>query len=302
MNMQTDLAEIAQLIETCFAATLDIEGINFVQYLRKVNESLKRGILGDTSFPNMSGFVWQEKGQVIANCSLIPHSYQGKITYLIANVSVRDDFRKHGIARQLTEASIKWLKYKKQPYVWLQVREGNEIAYHLYQKLGFIEKYRRNSWMIEPNTITRNSQSQFIHRRRISDWQQQNLWLDETYPLDIRWCLGLNSRDFTPSLLNAMSSWMDDRQLEHFSFHSNDQLKAVCSWQPSARLCPPIWLAAPEVYDHLALEFLVPYVVEQLKINKQVQINYPADRATNAFNKMGYKLLHSLKWMKLVIT
>ncbi len=301
MNMRTDLSEVAQLIESCFASTLDAEGIHFVQYLRKVDESLRRGINTDHAFPNMSGFVWQEKGELIANCSLIPHSHQGRVTYLIANVTVKAEYRQRGIARQLTEAAIRWLKYRHQPAVWLQVREGNDIARHLYQKLGFKEKHHRATWVFEPAAASRVPVSPFIRRRKYSDWQQQENWLDLIYPRDIRWCLGLNARDFTPNLFHAMSNWMDDRQIDHYCVEKNGQLQAICTWCTSSRICPPLWLASDEAHDLDALSHLVPYVVNHLKIDRPIQINYPFTRSASSFTQVGFKLLHSLIWMKLTL-
>jgi ribosomal protein S18 acetylase RimI-like enzyme len=152
INIRTDLAGVADLIEVAFAATMDEAGRAAVRDLRLINNYgplmlLVTGlnhVLGDVQ----SGYVWTEGGRIVGNVSVglsdMPRSMGAG--YVIANVAVHPDFRRRGIARQLMEKSLELIRRKGGKFAILQADASNEAARQLYRTLGFREERIFGRW------------------------------------------------------------------------------------------------------------------------------------------------------------
>src|SRR5512139_298345 len=92
LNILRDLPSVADLVETCFADTMDADGHRYVQQMRRAgrdNAFLRWAVsAAETASMPLSGYVWEEDGQIIGNVSLIPFRKTSKKNYLIANVAV----------------------------------------------------------------------------------------------------------------------------------------------------------------------------------------------------------------------
>ena len=75
-DLGRDLAAVADLVEQCFAETLDHDGQRFIHNMRAAARRAKglgRAALAAENFTlQLSGFVWEQDGEVIGNLSLIP--------------------------------------------------------------------------------------------------------------------------------------------------------------------------------------------------------------------------------------
>src|SRR5512137_2528848 len=92
LNILRDLPSVADLVETCFASTLDEDGHRFIQQMRRSGRDnafirWAAQVVDTVSMP-LSGFVWEEQGNLIGNVSLIPYHHNHHKYYLIANVAV----------------------------------------------------------------------------------------------------------------------------------------------------------------------------------------------------------------------
>ncbi len=139
LDARRDLLAVADLIEICFADTLDLEGRRYLNNMRAAAKT--PGLAFFTPLEEManvpiSGFIWEEDRRLVGNISLIPYRQDGQRRYLIANVAVHPDFRRRGIGRLLTEQGIEYARTKGLPDVWLHVREENISAITLYQEPG----------------------------------------------------------------------------------------------------------------------------------------------------------------------
>ena len=67
-------------------------------------------------------------GRIVGNLSLIPFVRRGHVVYLIANVAVHPDYRRRGIARQLTQTALDYLRQRGVSSAWLQVRDDNPVG------------------------------------------------------------------------------------------------------------------------------------------------------------------------------
>ena len=149
-DVRKDLDAVANLVETCFADTLDEDGRRYVNHMHAASRNpgylrWAMAVAENTPMP-FSGFVWEENGYLAGNLSLIPYKYRGRRCYLIANVAVDPAYRRRGIARALTNAAIEHARTRAIDEVWLHVRSENTAALNLYQSLSFKEQAQRTTW------------------------------------------------------------------------------------------------------------------------------------------------------------
>src|SRR5512140_1249571 len=104
VNVGQDLLAVADLIEVCFATTLDEDGREYLRHLRSAARDASYLTLLQRAAERIAsplmGFVWEENNRVVGNLSLIPINRRGQSTFLIANVAVHPDYRGRGIGRQ----------------------------------------------------------------------------------------------------------------------------------------------------------------------------------------------------------
>jgi ribosomal-protein-alanine N-acetyltransferase len=67
------------------------------------------------------------------------------------NLATHPDWRKKGLATQLLDYAIDFLKLKRAAHFFLEVREGNRDAIALYRKFGFQMIGRRKRYYVETN-------------------------------------------------------------------------------------------------------------------------------------------------------
>ena len=139
LNIVRDLPGVADLVEKCFADTMDAEGRNYIQQMRRAgqdNAFLRWASTAvDTVSMPLSGYIWEENGEIIGNVSLIPYRHDRKKYYLIANVAVRPEDRRRGIGRALTVAAMQHARQRRSDEIWLHVRDDNPGAIELYRSL-----------------------------------------------------------------------------------------------------------------------------------------------------------------------
>ena len=75
LSILRDLPQVADLIELCFALTMDEEGQSYLQQMRRAshnNEFLRwAGKVADSTSLPLSGFGWEENGRIVGNASLV---------------------------------------------------------------------------------------------------------------------------------------------------------------------------------------------------------------------------------------
>ncbi|MFZ4826644.1 MAG: GNAT family N-acetyltransferase [Phototrophicaceae bacterium] len=184
INLSTDLGQLADLIEHAFRQTMDASGkaaIQEMRHLSKIGGGLRLfGGLNNLAQGISLGFVWVENHQIVGNVSIYPApdlpSDMGR-TYIIANVAVYPDCRGKGIASRLMEASLQHIHERGGRRILLQVDMDNNVAHHLYHKMGFRDERAWIQWrrrgMVAPVLDYPSHQHAFYLRRyRNKDWKQ----------------------------------------------------------------------------------------------------------------------------------
>jgi ribosomal protein S18 acetylase RimI-like enzyme len=308
VDPRRDLLVIADLIELCFADQMDEEGREYVRQIRRAaqNGDFFRWMYGANervSLP-LGGFVWVDEQKVVGNLTLIPFQpsgNNGKATrwrYLIANVAVHPDYRRRGIARQLTLKAIEHIRQRNAD-AWLQVREDNPPAFNLYRSLGFVERSRRTSWGLAHGSAIPEIPSRLVvANRKDSDWEEEAAWLRQTYPPEVAWNLGFHPKRLAPGFWRSLVNFFYDTPVVHWTVRRGEQLIGAASWDPGPYRAENLWLAADPENEEEALFALLVKARSTLMTRHILNVNYPAGRGTIAFIEAGFFKQNTLIWME----
>lgn len=221
VNPRRDLAAIADLIEVCFADTLDSGGRSMLREMRVLANShaltwtLAR-LAG--AAPVMDGFVWVEDGRLVGNVSIAPTGYgQGLV---IANVAVYPEYRRRGIARRLMDVALAHVTQRGQDVV-LQVDASNTGARRLYEQLGFhtqriFTRWRRAAYHRTP-LLTPDPQ--LVRPLRRGDIMPLLDLVQQTRPDSrggIGWLRPATERAIRPSRLGVLHFLLSGKQAQYW--------------------------------------------------------------------------------------
>lgn len=320
VNLKTDLAQLADLIELAFADTMDSSGRAAIREMR----SLSRIGIGLNMLSGMNdmvsgigmGFVWVENQRLIGNVSIypanLPRQYgQG---YIIANVAVHPEYRGRGIARALMNTSIQQIRKaaeraRRRPLVLLQVESDNTVARGLYQSLNFIEDgtwvhYRRNPSSRPPHRI---ENPPYITRRRRGEWLAE-------YQLARRlrsdwngmgWLRPLHAGLFNRSIWGVISDFINLRSQERLIIRSQDEREVQAAlWIENAVAgsARNLTLTCAPEYTGLFDDALINLAVRRFGSRSPLTIDHPDTELVTAAVLAQYqftvirKLTH-MRWM-----
>jgi GNAT superfamily N-acetyltransferase len=308
IHLDKDIPAVTGLVEQCFAEAMDAEGRAYIRNIRLAARSVNPLYLStltpeSTPIP-FHGYVWEEDGRIIGNVTLIYAKRNEKRLYFIANVSVHPDFRNRGIALKLTERAMRHVKEHDGSRVMLQVRDDNPTALHIYEKLGFYEINRRTTWIVDrAQTVNAVVPAHLrITRRSADDWPQQKAWLRELYPDNVNWFLPFNINKQLPGLMNWLDRWLNADLLKFWALREGDQLLGMATLEGVNPHQQYIWLATSPAYEDQVIRLLLPHILHTSRQPQKLYVNYPANRAFDAFRQSGWKIHNTLIWMEALIS
>ena len=305
LNILRDLPKVADLIELCFASSMDSEGQSYIRQMRRTgkDDTFMRwatNAIESTSMP-LSGFVWEQDGKIIGNTSLVPFRHKGKRIYLIANVATHPDHRRQGIAQALTEKAIRHARQRGTEELWLHVRADNPGAVTMYQNLGFVERARRTTWQASkegylspaelsaPGSIT-------ITRRYARFWPQQLAWLKQLHPDDLNWYRSLNWNSLRPGLLGWLYRIFIEFDQRQWAVQKNGELQGVVSYLPALRQSP-LWLACSPNSDRDVVYTLLRRAQRDLGYRSRLRLEHPEGLHVDGLTAAGFSVYRTLIWM-----
>jgi ribosomal protein S18 acetylase RimI-like enzyme len=298
-----DLRQVADLVELCFADTIDADGKRYLQQMRFAADNPRylrwAAAAVDVSSLPSAGYVWEEDGKLVGNLSLIPFSVHNDRYYLIANVAVHPEYRKRGIARMLTAQGIEHARKRGAKATWLHVREENEAANNLYRSLGFEERGRRTTWFSQSDVpgVAVNPHIKFTSRRS-QDWNAQKAWLVNSYPPELTWHMPLKLIDLRPGITGALYRFFTQLNIRQWTAVQNGQLLGILSKVASTGQADHLWLAAWPDQEDTAAAALLSYARQQLGQRRTLSLDYPSGRASQAIEQAGFSAHQTLVWME----
>ena len=304
LNLLRDLPAVADLIEVCFSSTLDPEGRSYIEQMRRsgfdssfLNWAPR--VIETVSLP-LSGFVWECKGRVVGNVSLIPFSSRKKKIFLIANVATHPDYRRQGIARQLTGAAIQRAKERHAHAVWLHVRDDNPGAIQLYQDLGFVERARRTTWQVFGGMRPPAGLPGGLHLTAPSarDWSIRSAWFARAYPPELNWYRAQTWDIFQPGLVNFFYRLMTDTRIHQWSAQRDGMLMGMLGCQHSGYQVDQLWASLPVMPDPQVVTALLVHAQANLPHPRSLTLEYPAGPLDEAIRSAGLIPQRTLVWME----
>jgi len=313
-DAQRDLRTVADLVELCFADNLDPDGQRYLQQMRAAASDPSylrwtRAFAKGTSLP-LSGYVWEQDDKVVGNLTLIPFFSPNYRYYLIANVAVHPDYRRRGIAGQMTTRALDYARLRGARAVWLHVRQDNAGAIAMYAHAGFSERARRTTWYyqhghhdaldIDPDHLQEFSMpGARVQRRRTSEWAIQKQWLDMNYPRELRWHVSISPRSFRPGISGFFRRFFKDIHVQHWSVYREQQLLGVLTWQSAYNYADHLWLATDVDSGAGALTKLLQHACQHSALSRPLTLEFPAGKAAKAIHFAGFTERQTLIWMEL---
>jgi ribosomal protein S18 acetylase RimI-like enzyme len=309
-DVRKDLDAVANLVEMCFADTLDEDGRRYVNHMHAASHNpgylrWAMAVAENTPMP-FSGFVWEQNGYLAGNLSLIPYKYRGKRCYLIANVAVDPAYRRKGIARRLTTAAIEHARKRGIDEIWLHVRTENHAAQNLYQSLGFLEQARRTTWEIKPrsgfNKPSSSSSAPLrisITRPQLRYWDKYRQWLCSVYPPEFTWHQPFQLSALRPGMLGSLYRFFTGNYLKEWVAQQGQRHIGLLAWQPHSKHADHLWLASTPEDEGSAIAGLMPGIRRQLANRRRMLLDYPAGRAILPLHEAGFHIQQTLIWMRL---
>ena len=308
MSMFRDLSAVADLIELCFADTMDRDGRRYVADMRRASRD--NGFLNwatsmteNASLP-VTGFVWEEDKRIIGNASLIPFRDAGKRIYLIANIAVHPDHRRRGIARSLTQRAMGYGWGKRASALWLHVRDDNPGAIKLYTDLGFQGIASRTNWIAKPDSLFPQPESDLqIVARHSRFWPQQQDWLRRLHPDTLNWYHPININSLRPGLMNRFYLLFVDMHIRQWVAVQGDRLLATLAWTHTTGRSESLIVATPPVQGDSgrsaeALAQLLIHARRTLSTRANMSLEYPGGELIEAFIAAGFTERRTLLWMR----
>jgi len=302
LNVMRDLPQVADLIETCFANTMDGEGLRYVRDLRRAGYDA--GIRGwaarvseSASLP-LTGYVWEEGGTIVGNASMIPFGHQRQRIYLIANVAVHPDHRRRGIARTLTERALIHARQRRAEAVWLHVRSDNAGALKLYEGLGFVERARRTLWHVASSApAPPETPNISIRPRHPRYWPAQRSWLQRFYSDELAWHRPWSLAVLKPGFWNWLYLFFVDLNIQQWAAIKDGRLQAVLAYLPNGRE-QELFAAAGPGSDPQALTALLFHARRSLSQRPQLSLEFPAGVYDEEIRSAGFEAHRTLVWMR----
>ncbi len=221
IDLSRHIGGLADLIELCFAADMDAGGRSIIREMRVVSHLglalPPLNALGLLQYPWLLGYAWVEGGKVVGCVNTQRASDQGT-TWLIANVAVHPDYRRHGIALKLMRATLDFIRGQGGVTVLLQVDDDNLGAMALYRQLGFAPVTTQTAWArpaltpAPPAPLT----SLVLRPRAPAEWPEEMRLAARLRPEGLLWNQPLRSEDFNPGWLKQLDRWLLAQTEEHW--------------------------------------------------------------------------------------
>ena len=303
VNVERDLGEIANLIELCFGEQMDEDGHEYLRQIRRAAKDSRQiiWVRGSNEWVAMPlhGYIYQDGERIIGNVTLVPYRKAGQWIYLICNVAVHPDFRRQGIGRLMTLKGLEHIRRQKAQAAWLQVRDDNQPAIHLYETLGFQRRAVRTLWRAYADQPIGGIPSGLtIRQRKAREWPIQKEWLGRTYPEEVAWNLNFRLQAFRPGFWHWLYAWIQGSTVENKVAIRDGKPVGAVSWQETTFHQEFLWPVLNRADDDETLAALLGSMRRQLSTHRPIVVNFPAGQAENGFYQAGFDKVNTLIWME----
>ena len=237
LNPRRDLKQVATLIEEAFGDELDAAGWAALRELQMAARlgPLLRVLTPADSRPSgiIDGYVWEEEGEVVGNVTLQRVPRFGS-RFLIANVAVKKAWRGRGIASQLMLVAMDHIAREQGRWAILQVRESNDIARGMYQRMGFADVTIEHRLRIDALPLLPDAGPSFEGSLRPltdNDWHAVRYLISRAVPSEARWWHPHRTAGFragsSPGWQRLLSRWLGVGHKMRWGLFMGEELMGV---------------------------------------------------------------------------
>lgn len=221
VDLSRHLGGIAELIELCFRAELDAAGRGLIREMQWLSRTgpvlrvLQVALAGQQ--PWSQGYVWVEGGRVVGSVST-QRAAPRSTAWLVANVAVHPDHRRHGIALALMRATLDHIRTEGGSEAILQVDDTNLAAVALYRGLGFGRVATHTHWVRSSHTPPPDfvAASHEPRLRGPNEWAEQFALGSLVRSEGLTWGRPLRPEDFRPGTIKRLDHLIAGRSEEHW--------------------------------------------------------------------------------------
>ncbi len=297
VNLRTDLAPLADLIELVFADSMDQNGAAAVREMRYLS---KMGV-GLNLLPGFNdlvqgislGYVWIANDKLVGNVSVYPARWPDsqQRVWIIANVGVHPDYQRRGIATQLMRAALDMVRDKGGHMAVLQVDNQNETAQNIYKRMGFVAERTWTTWRRSATTrIPAPLENRVLHisRRRREEWQAEYNLAAQLRPADkggLGWQRPLNQNFFSKPFWQQIGDIISMRAWERVVIRSADEQQILASlWIENGFLASTtqLTLLVHPDYQGDYDEILLNQVTRRYDTKGALVLEHPSDETVTA--------------------
>lgn len=301
INLKTDLNGLADLLYHSFTDAQDADGERYIAYLRRISQTAFFSEIAKRKPEKYSipgeGFVYVKEDRILGNITLSRLEMGKENIYLISNVAVDPEQRGKGIAKKLTQTALQYIESRAINQIWLQVKEENQSAIHLYENFGFSTFMTRTTWVGKQRRIFLQKQNDsFIRKRTRSDWDEQKKQFEALYPRELTCSYGFELESMRPSIATALRNFIRNMIGKHWVLENHGMRGFISYNLYPYQTYTNLWLAAPENLMEESIHRLVPFAHKC--IGMEVRLNLPAGLGEQACTDIGLSILNTLLWQR----
>lgn len=301
VNPRRDMRALAELIEVAFSSNLEAESERMLGWMKLIGRMGWLGwILSFYLLPPAArpqGFVWEAEGRLVGNASVLPVGGHPQ-RWIMVNVAVHPDHQRRGIARQLVQACVRYVRQQKGHELLLQTESDNPGTYELYTAFGFEVIATRTTWVGQFDKRQHYSIAKGIARPRSrEDWREQVLLARRVHPEGLIWPYPLGTSVFrSTSMIDSIIMGGN----RHWVVRKDSELVGSLSlrWSPEIDAWRMLLVVDPKVHGEIEHDLLVCGLADLPVRRARIEMEYPSGIAEDQLLDLGFAKKRCLTWMK----
>lgn len=303
-----DLPEVCEILDSSFAGSLDYSSRMMLHDVRRIGQlggaawQIGRAVRIVNAEEWINGVVWREDGRVAGYASLTARPGE-RNTWVLANVAVHPERRKHGVGRGLVQFALLRVRALGGRRVYLQVDAENRTAEHIYEELGFREIGRRITWvhnandrLLQPSGVE-GVKLCMARRRQPGEWKAEYAFLQVAAPNGIIWNLPLSREQVQPPIWRQIGMAISGERQTHFLAFRDGKPGAVLILRENYLGWEGLLFSPGEAEFPCALE-LVRTAFGNSPFDRAGVLETGPEIPADALPKLGFIRRRTLIWMR----